>query len=83
MFGQFLNEMDLAIEVQYLRCQRPVFRITVGEMGSMTLLVASPSAADAKAIDDAIAAHLREQLLSRRQGVAPARPRRVTQSSPS
>jgi hypothetical protein len=58
-------------------------RLTVGEMGSMTLLVASPSAADAKAIDDAIAAHLREQLLGRRQGAAPARLPRFTRSSPS
>jgi hypothetical protein len=41
-------------------------RITLGEMGSMTLLIASPSLADAQAIDEAIAAHLREQLLRAR-----------------
>ncbi len=38
-------------------------RLSVGEMGSMALLIAAPSAADARAIDDALAAHLREQLL--------------------
>ena len=43
-------------------------RITVGEMGSMTLLVASPSDADVKAIDEATEAHLREQLLHRTVG---------------
>jgi hypothetical protein len=38
-------------------------RITSGEMGSMTLLIASTSDDDARAIDDAAAAHLRQQLV--------------------
>jgi mono/diheme cytochrome c family protein len=38
-------------------------RLSVGEMGSMTLLIAAPTNDDAEAIDDAMAKHLREQLL--------------------
>jgi mono/diheme cytochrome c family protein len=47
---------------------RPVVwgRTSVGEMGGMTLLVAGLSPEDAQAIDDAVAAHLRDQLLRRR-----------------
>lgn len=40
-------------------------RMTVGEVGGMTLLIAAPSTDDAKALDDAMAQHLREQLLGR------------------
>jgi hypothetical protein len=40
-------------------------RMTVGEVGGMTLLIASPSADDIKALDDAAAQHLKEQLLGR------------------
>jgi hypothetical protein len=39
--------------------------MTVGEVGGMTLLIASPSADDIKALDDAAAQHLKEQLLGR------------------
>jgi hypothetical protein len=38
-------------------------RLSVGEMGGMTLLIAEPSSADGAVLDDAIAQHLREQLL--------------------
>ena len=40
-------------------------RMTVGEIGSMTLLIASPTADESKALDDAAAAHLKNQLLRR------------------
>jgi len=43
-------------------------RMSVGEVGSMTLLIASPSPEDARAIDDAAAQHLRNQLLKRSPG---------------
>ena len=40
-------------------------RIGVGEVGGMTLLIASPSPDDAKALDEAKMQHLREQLLGK------------------
>ena len=40
-------------------------RMSIGEVGSMTLLVASPSAEIERALDDAAAAHLRNLLLRR------------------
>lgn len=41
-------------------------RITTGEMGSMTLFAASLTDDEARAIDEAIAAHLRDQLSKKR-----------------
>ena len=41
-------------------------RIPVGEMGSLTLLIAAPADADAKTLADALDKHLRDQLLGRR-----------------
>ena len=38
-------------------------RMSVGELGGMTLLIASPSTEDAKALDDAEAQHLKDLLL--------------------
>jgi hypothetical protein len=43
-------------------------RMSVGEIGGMTLLIASPSSEDATALDDAEAQHLRELLLKERAG---------------
>jgi len=43
-------------------------RVSVGEVGGMTLLIAGPSNEDAKALDDAAAQHLRNQLLKRSPG---------------
>ena len=40
-------------------------RMTVGEIGAMVLLIAAPSDDDAKALDEAKATHLREQLIGR------------------
>jgi mono/diheme cytochrome c family protein len=45
-------------------------RRTVGEMGSMSLLIAGPTDADTRAIDDAMTEHLRELLL-RKWGQTP------------
>jgi len=38
-------------------------RMSIGEVGGMTLLIAAPSPDDAKALDDAAAKHLKNQLL--------------------
>jgi hypothetical protein len=40
-------------------------RPSVGETGGLSLLIAAPTEADARAIDDAIAAHVRAQLLGK------------------
>ena len=40
-------------------------RMSIGEVGGMTLLIAGPSAEDAKALDAAMATHLQNQLLRR------------------
>jgi hypothetical protein len=40
-------------------------RLSVGEMGSMTLLITAPAGPDAQTLDAAVAQHLRDQLLAR------------------
>ncbi len=44
-------------------------RLSVGEMGGMTLLVVAPTGADAQALDAAMSQHLRDQLLARIRGI--------------
>jgi hypothetical protein len=48
-------------------------RIPSGEIGTMTLLIVQPAAADAALLSDAIARRLREQLLGR-GGHSPTQP---------
>jgi mono/diheme cytochrome c family protein len=48
-------------------------RTAVGEVGGITLLIASPTAAEAIAIDDALQSHLKEQLM-RNSGRTPGAP---------
>jgi len=55
------NPRNLFVPPQPVVWGRP----TVGEVGSMSLLIAGASDADTRAIDDAIAAHLRDQLLKK------------------